>query len=111
MAFYNYQTVTILSGQTTSDAIDLQGHTLCGFIIPAAITSTSMTMTMSQSFTGTYVTVQDGEGADLSFAIAASKYIPVPNLALTTGLNNIKLVGGSAEGADRSIVIVSRTVS
>lgn len=97
---------TIAASGTTSGAVDLEGLQLLGFIMPASLTGTTMTLTMSTEIAGTYVTVQDGDGADLSFAITASKYIPVPNLSLTRGLKFVKVVSGSSEAAAREIVLV-----
>lgn len=106
----DYSAVSILSGQTTSAAIDLNGRTLCGFIMPAALTGTALSITASDSLTGTYLTLQDGDGADFSLAIAASKWIPINNVNLTASLRFIKLVSNASEGADRTIKIAKRRV-
>ena len=106
---YNLSAV-IASSDTTGAEVDLVGTQLVGFIMPAAITGTSITITMSDDTGGTFVTVQDGAGADLSFAVAASKYIPIPSLALTTGLRYIKIVSNASEGAQRTIKLVTRQV-
>ena len=103
-------TATILSGATTSGEIDLAGTDLCGLFMPASFTGTTIKITASNASGGTFVTVQDGLGADFSLTVAASKYIPVSNLALVAGLRFIKLVSGSAEGADRVIILAARPV-
>lgn len=103
-------TATILSGATTSQEIDLAGADLCGLFMPASFTGTSIKITASNASGGTFVTVQDGLGADYSLTVSASKYIPVSNLALVAGLRFIKLVSGSSEGADRSIILAARPI-
>ena len=103
-------TATIASSGTTSDVIDLGGATLCGFIMPAAITGTSINLEMSDDDTGTFVAVQDGEGSDLSLPVSASKFVPLTNFALIAGLRFIKLVSNSSEAAERTIKLVTRAV-
>lgn len=108
MAIYNYQAVTISSGQTVSGAIDLQGHTICGLIMPAAFTSASLTFSMSQTVGGTYAVINK-DGSDLSKTVAASKYI-VLSPSEFAGINFLKLISGSAEAANRQVIVVSRPV-
>lgn len=106
-----YQTAVIASSGTASGAIDLGDDDLVAIITPAAITGTAISITASTSLAGTYVTVQDGDGADLSLAVAASKYIPINNLALTAGLRFIKLVSNASEDAERTITLVQRRMT
>ncbi len=103
-------TATIANGQTTSAEIDLAGTTLCGLIIPSAMTGTAISIQMSDTSSGTFVAVQDGNGNDLSLAIAVNKFIPINNLAVSAGLRFIKIVSGSSEGAQRVIKLVTRAV-
>lgn len=105
-----YTPVTIASGQTTSDPIDLAGTDLCGIEFPAAMTGTTLKVQMASSFNGTYKTVQKDEvgGGDYTITVTAGKYVPLINLAITAGLRFIKLVSGSTEAADRTIVIAAR---
>lgn len=103
-------TATIASSGTTSGVIDLGGATLCGIIVPAAMTGSAISLQMSNDDTGTFVAVQDGAGSDLSLAIAASKYVPFSNLTLMAGLRFIKLVSNSTEAAERTITLVTRAV-
>lgn len=117
MTSSNYQpltsydlTATIASSGTTSSAIDLYGAALVGIILPASMTGTAISLQMSNSISGTFVTVQDGDGADLSIGIAASKYVPLNNLALAAGLRFIKLVSNASEAAQRTITLVTRAV-
>lgn len=100
---------TILSGQTASDAIDLSGCELVGLIMPAAFTGTSIKILSSPTLGGTYQNIYPS-GADYSMTVAASKNIPVENLAIMAGWRFIKLVSSGAEGADRSITLAVRPV-
>jgi len=109
MTGYLYLTATIASSGTTSDEIDLSDSTLCGIIIPSAITGATMTVTASPTSGGTFSTVYK-DGADLSFTIAASKYV-VMQPADFAGCKYIKLVSASSEGAERSITVVTRKMS
>ncbi|MBP3958343.1 hypothetical protein J8F10_24100 [Gemmata sp. G18] len=102
-------TATIASGQTTSAEIDLTGADLCGLFMPAAFTGTTIKIQAAPASGGTFVTVQSG-GADYALPVAASKYVPIENLAVVAGLRFIKLVSGSSEGADRSITLAVRPV-
>ena len=103
-------TATIASGQTTSGEIDLSGTTLCGFILPAALTGTALSLQMTNVSGGTYVAVQDGTGVSLSVAVTAGVYVPITNLAVTAGLRFVKVVSNASEGAARSIILVTRPV-
>lgn len=105
-----YTSVVIVSGQTTSDPIDLVGTDLCGIEFPAAMTGTTMKLQMASSFNGTYKNVQKDEagGGDYVITVTAGKYVPLTNLAIPAGLRFIKLVSASAEAADRTLVLASR---
>lgn len=102
-------TATIANGGTTSDLIDLRYKTVCGLKFPSSLTSTSMTFTVSDTATGTFATMADGAGSDISKTIAAGKYIPLsPNDF--AGVRFLKLVAGSSEGAARSIGVCARMI-
>ncbi len=103
------KTATILSGQTTSAEVDLCGTQLVGLYVPAAITGTSVKLLAAPVSGGTFVTVQSS-GADFTLTVAASKYVPIENLAVVAGLRFIKLVSASTEAADRVITLSTRPV-
>jgi hypothetical protein len=110
------QTATILSGATLSDAMD-SGSGLSdgrqqpiGLFIPAAFTGIAITFTACDTAGGTYVAVRDVGGATAySVVVAASQYVPLEPRVFA-GLQFVKLVSGTAEGADRSIKVVRRAV-
>jgi hypothetical protein len=101
----------IAESGTTSAAIDLDENDLVAIITPDALTGTAVSIVASNSINGAFVTVQDGDGADLSIAIAANKFIPISNLALTAGLRFIKLVSNGTEAAERTFILVQRRTS
>ena len=102
-------TATIASGQTTSGEIDLAGCDLCGLFMPASFTGTTVKIQAAPASGGTFVTVQQG-GVDYALTVAASKYVPIENLAVVAGLRFIKLVSGSSEAADRTITLAARPI-
>lgn len=109
MTEVNHIAVTISSGGTTSTVADLSGKALVGMHLPAALTGTAVTFTVDNG-SGTYNTLADGAGADVSKTVAASKFI---NLAPSdfAGVNKLKVVSGSSEGADRTITLVVRDLA
>lgn len=109
MAFYNYQTVTILSGQTDSDALDLQGHTVVGIQVPAAMTGATLAILESQTLGGTFRPV-NLNGAATTYTATASTTIAVP-VTNTLCVQFLKLRSASSEGSNRSIVVISRILN
>lgn len=106
MAFNRTQTLTILSGQTSSDAFAANNTVAFGLVTPAAITSTTVTFTVSADGT-TFQALYDSTGAtQISMAVAASRAYDLP--AALTGFKAFKIVGGSAEGADRSLAVIGK---
>ncbi len=104
---FQTQTVTVSSGNTTSDAVNLNGFGMVGLILPAALTSTTMTFTGSQdnvTFTALYNVV----GTQLAITVAASRII-LFSPGDFVGINFVKLVTGSSEGSDRLIQVISRS--
>jgi hypothetical protein len=99
-------TATIASGQTVGSAVDLGTKRLFAIVTPAALTSTAMTFQASHDGT-TYNAVYDDAGTQLSYTVAASRYIAITSPAKWIGVRYLKLVGGSAEGGTRSIVLVT----
>ena len=100
--------VTISSGGTVSSALELGvGRSVLALVTPAALTGTALSFQASVDGS-TYNTVTD-EGSAYSVTAAASRFISIKP-GLLVGARYIKVVSGSAEGADRTIVVVSREV-
>lgn len=97
------QTASIASGGTTSQPIGLQGNRLLAIQTPAALTGTALTFLASFD-DETYAPLYNSSGA-VSVTVAASRYIAVEP-ADFAGVEYLKVVSGSAEGAARSITLV-----
>lgn len=108
-----YGTVVIANGAQTSGAIETKAGNdmaLVGIITPAALTSTTMTFTACHTdIAGTFVSVVDTTGTAVSITVAASKFIKIDPITFC-GVSFLKVVGGSAEGAARTITLVFRRV-
>lgn len=101
-------TVTIASGQTVSNAIDLGEMAVVGLITPSAITSTAVTFQASADNV-TYNQVTKVDATVYSVTVSASKHIVIPPADLA-GIRWLKVVAGSAEGGDRTIYLTVRAV-
>lgn len=112
-SFFNGQigfqtsTQTISSGQTVSDNIQLKGFGMVGLIMPATLTSTTMTFNGSQDGTN-FSSLYNVSGTQLSITVAASRII-LFSPGDFVGINYLQLVGGTAEGGDRTIQVISRS--
>ena len=96
-------TVTLLSGQTVSPAVDLFGCSLCGLIFPAAFTGATVTFQVSPDNV-TYYALNDSANAAISLTVTVSKAYSFSNTVFR-GFRFIKIVSASSEGADRIITI------
>lgn len=99
--------VTIAESGTKSEAIDTRAHSLTGVELPAALTSTAMTFEASHDPEGTFVAVNDDAGNAVSLVVAASKVVTPASEDRDAlyGLPFLKIVMGTAEDADREIVL------
>jgi len=98
------KTTTIANGQTASSEVDLEGFVLVGFETPAALTGTAMTFTVASAAAGTHKALKTSGGSALSFTVAASGYYSVDPVNFW-GVRILKLVSGSAEGAERTLTL------
>lgn len=105
----SYQTVTILSGQTESNPVQLARSSLVGIRIPGTFTGTTISIMESDSQNGTYQVVNPS-GAGSTYPVTASNTlaIPVNNSACCAW---VKLKSDSSEGANRNLTIITRTVN
>ncbi|MEI6357302.1 MAG: hypothetical protein WCP53_09385 [Verrucomicrobiota bacterium] len=67
----NAATATILSGASVSDAIDCREFSITGLVIPAAWTAAAITFLASTSPSGTFGSVYDDAGTEVTVASAA----------------------------------------
>lgn len=110
MAYIPYpHTVTIASGQTTSDALQLNAATILTVALPAAFTGTGVTFL--GSFDGaTYFAVVDTAGADIgATGLAAGDSFPVDPVVFL-GYRYVKVVSNAAEGGARVVTLSCRIV-
>lgn len=100
------QTGTIASGGTTSGAFAVGAMAFLGLVVPAAFTGTSLTFTVAATLTGTYQPLYDDAGSQVSLTVAQGRSYSLP-VALSTW-PFFKIVSGSAEGADRTLIVVGK---
>ncbi len=103
-----YQDVTIASGETESDAIDTSGLVIIGIETPT-LTSSTLTFKVLSRDGVTYVPVSDDAGTLYDVTISRVGYSAL-DPSVMVGLQQLKIVGDSAEGADRTLRIVMRPV-
>lgn len=107
MANLIFTPVTIANGGTTTDAVDLEGKTLVGLFTDSTMTGTAITFQTALSTAGTFVNIEDGDGANISKTMSGGEYIKL-NPQDFAGCATIKLVSGSAEGAERTLNLAMR---
>ena len=110
MAEYNRvfvnRDVTISSGQTASSSVDLLGRGLVGMILPAAFTGATITFQMSTD-NSTFYAIYNTSNTQLSATVTQGRaYFFTPGDFIAA--RYLKLVSGSAEGADRTITLIMR---
>lgn len=103
------QNVTIANGGTTSSVAEQDRATLVGLVTPAALTGVAITFSVSADG-ATYNTLYKDDGNAYSVTVAASRYIAL-DYAKFIGVRHIKLISGSAEGAERVIATVWRDLA
>lgn len=108
----NDLSVTILDGEDTSNAVDLQGTSLLAFITDANLTGTSFTFLSSDALNGDYLPLKNmSDGAALtSVAGISAQYVTDPSDFASVRF--LKFVSGAAQaGADTVIKLVNRRLA
>lgn len=98
---------TIAISTTTSAAIVTGGASLVGIQFPSALTSTTVTFTVSSDGV-TYVPLYNSSGA-VSYTVAASRFLAI-NSADFYGATYFKIVMGSTELAARSLTAILKGI-
>ena len=101
--------VTIASGDTVSTpttSLFIAGGIAGAIITPSALTGTALSFQVSYDGT-TYTALYATGGTAVSYTVAASRVIPL-DPAVFGSFPYLKLVSGSAEGADRVFTIIVR---
>lgn len=95
--------LTIPSGTSTSDYIDVAGRAPIGFVVPAAMTGTSIKIQASvngEDFFDLYY-----NGVAVTFPATVSTWQAIPPAAMA-GVGFIQLVSNGTEAAARSIRVI-----
>ena len=107
MSDVEFGTVTVASGAAVSGEIDLTGGwTLVGAIMPSALTSTGMGVSVSNNSGGTFVNIKDG-ASDYSLTVAASKAVYF-DPKYTNMARYAKFTTGTSEAATRTLTYAKR---
>jgi hypothetical protein len=102
--------IVIPSGSTTHTvSIVPRGLVLVAVETPAALTSVSMTFTQCQTADGTYIPIYSDAGSAYSVTVAASRHILIDPAKLV-GVSHLKVVMGSAEADDRTLILNLRRI-
>ena len=101
---YDTVLIDVSENATVSSAINLDGMVPIGIITPSTMTGTAIKFQFSHDKT-TYTALYDTAGSEVSITSAASRWIGLDPEDFA-GARSIKLVSGSSEADDRSIIIV-----
>lgn len=104
------QDANIAQTETDSQAIRVTAGIVAGIRTPAALTSTAITFEGCEEVDGTFSPVYDSDGNQVSLAAAADRCIGLSGAEADAlaPWPYIKLICGSAEGADRVIKVILR---
>ena len=102
----DYVDVVIASGQTESEDIDTCGLAVIGIETPT-LTSTTLTFKVLSRDGVTYVPVSNDAGSLYDVTINRVGYSAL-DPSIMVGIRQFKVVGDSAEGADRTLRLVMR---
>jgi hypothetical protein len=94
-----------------SQAMSLNGGTLCGFYIPSGFAGTTFKVKAFQGEndpTGSIVI--DSTGADVTYTVAAGKFLRVAPSDFA-GIRRFSLVAGSSQAAGTVVDVVSREIA
>ena len=106
MSYVLHQTAApvIASGANTSSAIAVIDARTGIITIPAAMTANALTFQTSPALDGTFSTLKDSSGTNVSVTIANSSSVQIP-AAVLAGAKAIKIVGNANEGAERTLTV------
>lgn len=98
------RSVTIASGQTDSEAINLDGMTLVGILFPA-MSGTQVHIHASDAIDGTFVSAYSSLGATkLTYTVgAAARFNSVNPSSESQGLKFMQLSAATTQAASRTI--------
>lgn len=105
-----YVTVTIANGASLSGEADLSDARLVGIILPSNISSATALTFQAGAVSGSLSDMYTSTGSELSYTVAASRYIVV-DPADFVGAAYLKVRTGTSgspttQGADRTITLI-----
>lgn len=78
--------------------LDLTGQTVCGVYVPAEYDGTTLKFEAAATLGGTYLPVYGTDGVEVSYTVAASRYVPL-DPAVFAGIRYLKPVTPTQTGA------------
>ena len=101
--------VVIGSGNTESNAIGLGAGVICGITTPSALSGGTFHVESTIDDGVSFQPVLGEDGVDLTLTVAADSYIKVSPQDYA-GINKLRIVSGTPEGADRTIQVHYRAI-
>ena len=106
-------TATIASSASLSDAMDLCGTTLAGYIMPASWTAADITFQVSVDGTNFY-NLYDQYGNEVRHTVSTSRFVALTPSDMA-GVRYVKFRSGTSgsavtQGSSRAITLVARSV-
>lgn len=110
MTTLNQETATIANGASLSGAVNISNRNMFGILMPSAWTAAALTFQGSLDGTNFY-DLYDDTGTEISFSVAASRYVLVSWPAKFFGLKKLKIRSGTSasavnQAADRALTII-----
>lgn len=104
--------VTIPDGETVSDAVDLLGTSLLGFITDNSLNATNFTFKAAEKLDGNYLTLKRMSDGNNVEAIVGANARYATNPADFSSIRFLKIVSNNPQaGADTVIKIVNRRLA
>jgi len=106
----------IASGTSLSNAVNLGGLRLFGFIMPSGWTTAALTFLASFDNGSTYVTMESVyDGTEITYTVSPPGYYPLPNPQIFAAVTDMKVQSGPSSApvnqtADRAIQLVLRSI-
>jgi hypothetical protein len=106
----DFHPMVIPAGSQISGVAQVGNKSVVGLITPEALTSTAVTFEAGRTGTADTVPLYGTDGTPVSVTVAADRWINLTPSSYAS-VQNIKLVMGSIEAAERTIYLVTRDVA
>ena len=97
----------VFDSSATSNAVSVGNYTIVGLEIGSGFNGTAITIDAASTEGGTYYSVYDTAGAELSLTVAASRHIAISPITVP-GARFVKLTSGASE--DMTINLLARPI-